>query len=57
MLRCDAAPARVSHLVGLVEEAAAAALQQELDIFVNAAARKLPGQVVSAINHTYKRKD
>lgn len=48
--------ASVSHLVGLVEEAASAALQQELDVFVHAAARKLPGQVVSAVNHKHSEK-
>lgn len=42
------------HLVGLVEEAAPASLQQELNVLINTAARELSGQIVSAFkNHTY----
>lgn len=44
---------RGPHLVGLVEEAAPAALEQELNVLINTAARKLSGQIVSASkNHT-----
>lgn len=41
------------HLVGLVEEAAPAPLEQELNVLINTAARKLPGQMESAFKkHT-----
>lgn len=39
------------HLVWLVEEAAPAPLEQELDVLINTAARKLSGQIVSIITH------
>lgn len=43
---------RGPHLVGLVEEAASAPLQQELSVLINTAARKLSGQIVSAFKST-----
>lgn len=36
------------HLVGLVEEAGPTPLEQKLDVLVNTAAGKLPGQMESA---------
>lgn len=42
------------HLVRLVEEAAPAPLEQELDVLINTAARKLSGQIVSAATHTQR---
>lgn len=42
------------HLVGLVEEAAATSLEQELDVLVNAAARKLSGQMESVMTKKHK---
>lgn len=41
------------HLVGLVEEAAPAPLEQELDVLINTAARKLSGQIVSVFTNTH----
>lgn len=43
------------HLVGLVEEAASTPLEQELDVLINTAARKLSGQIVSMFTHTHTR--
>lgn len=45
------------NLVGLVKEAAAASLEQELGVLINAAARKLSGLMESGIRkkkHTHK---
>lgn len=45
------------HLVGLVKEAAPAPLEQELNVLINTAARKLPGQMESVFKkHTHTRK-
>lgn len=46
-------PRMAPHLVGLVEEAAPAPLEQELDVLINAAARKLSGQIISVFTNTY----
>lgn len=47
-----------SHLVGLVKEAAPAPLEQELNVLINAAARKLPGQMESVFKkHTRRDED
>lgn len=43
------------HLAGLVKEAAPAPLEQELNVLVNAAARKLPGQMESAFEKHTRR--
>lgn len=63
MLRCSCSHTHPTsphgpHLVGLVEEAAPAPLEQELNVLVNTAARKLSGQIVSEIKitHTYRRR-
>lgn len=41
------------HLVGLVKEAAPTPLEQELNVLINTAARKLPGQMESVFKkHT-----
>lgn len=41
------------HLAGLVEEAAPTPLEQELNVLINTAARKLPGQMESVFKkHT-----
>lgn len=46
------------HLVGLVKEAAPTPLEQELDVLINTAAGKLPGQMESALkNQTGRDQD
>lgn len=63
MLRCSYSHSSTllhgPHLVGLVEEAASAPLEQELNVLINTAARKLSGQIVSAfkITHIQSHKD
>lgn len=42
-----------THLVGLVEEAASTPLDQELDVLIDTAARKLSGQIVSVFTNTH----
>lgn len=52
-------PSHGAHLIRLVEKAAPTPLQQELCVLVNAAARKLSGQIKSVITstHTHILKD
>lgn len=46
------------HLAGLVKEAAPAPLEQELNVLINTAARKLPGQMESVFKkHTRRDQD
>lgn len=40
------------HLIGFVEETAPTPLEQELDVLVNTAARKLSGQIEAVITQT-----